>query len=312
MHPIFARTFNAAYRHSFSVFGNPNEWFDFHDAIKLLLAIYVLLALNVSNAFGSIVLMKFEADRTIVAADSRQHQESWTDDSVCKIIEIDPHIFFFATGRAIMTDPSNHRKELWSSFSTARSAISDYSDIRGYGFVRFISTWAEMMRELYENVLIRDRQHLVSALKDPGISIGVFGRSDENGVRVYLVSIRYALPPEVSGPMVYWITREIHAGELPVFTFGDPTAFGLTTEFLADKTPRAKAANRAFRRQFASSSPDIDAQKLRAAIEAAIKWIPDKRIIGGSVDLMTVRKGGVIEWHNRKSECGTDHGAPNH
>ena len=77
-------------------------------------------------------------------------------------------------------------------------------------------------------------------------------------------------------------------------------------EFLEDTSPRAKEENITFRKQF--NDPDAsnyDAQRLKSSIEAAIKWIEDKEVIGGQVDSMILNRGGSIEWINKKP-CSID------
>src|ERR1022692_4839717 len=118
MHPVLARIFNTTHCQSFPIFRKPDKRFKqcvCHNIVKTATSLMAFM-LCAYDASGSIVLMKFEADRVVVAADSRWHEGSWTDDSVCKVIEIEPHIFFFATGRTIAPDPLT-KKVLLSSFS---------------------------------------------------------------------------------------------------------------------------------------------------------------------------------------------------
>jgi hypothetical protein len=256
-------------------------------------------------ADATIVLMKFTRDRVVVAADSRQRGAIGIDDSLCKVIQIDPFTFFFATGRATSTKAGTW-EEIWSSFGVARAAYRNYQGLsEPYGFVRYIATWTEMMRRIYQVGLTVNQEALVTGLISKTISQGFFGRLDAAVLRVYLVQLNYALPPEVSGPMVYSFTREIHAGELSIFSSGDASAIALTTEFLANQTPRSKEANSKFGKLFHdSSATNYDAFRLQAAIQSAIEWIPDKQTIGGKVDVMTLDKGGTINWLSQK-ECST-------
>src|SRR5262249_17203574 len=93
----------------------------------------------------------------------------------------------------------------------------------------------------------------------------------------------------------------MHAGELPVFSFGNQIAITLTNEFFDDKTDRAKTANNNFRERFKNlNARDYDSYKLQSAIETAIEWILDKKIIGGLVDNLILERGGTIKWISNK------------
>src|SRR5207302_11284720 len=108
------------------------------------------------------------------------------------------------------------------------------------------SYWAEMMRERYEEFLITHRDRLLKGLTDTGLGQAVFGSFEGGDLRLYLVVLRYGLPPEVSGPMVFAIFRQLHPDELPLIPFGDPVAVASVTEFLADTTKRSKILNDGF------------------------------------------------------------------
>jgi hypothetical protein len=269
--------------------------------MKLFSTVLLLVLIFAANASASIVLMLFTRDRVVVAADSRAHGGSRFYDSVCKIIQIEPRTFFFATGKAMVVDVIK-KTESWSSVSVAREAFSDSNTLDGYGFVRFIVTWTEMMRTAYQDRLIKNRKDLLAGLTDYTISQGFFGRWDSSGLRVYLVQLNYA---QGSGPIVHSITRQSDTVEDTISASGDPTAIMLANEFFANTTLRSREANAKFRKLFADPKAiNYDAYRLQAAIQSAIEWTFEKGDIGGKVDVMTLDKGGTINWVSQK-ECST-------
>ena len=264
-------------------------------------AVLALLLIFESNAFASLVLIRFDQQRLIVAAESRQSYGPWFDDNVCKVIQVDPRTFFAATGRASFLNLKT-KEAIWSAFSIARSAFRESRRLTGYGFIQFIAIWTEMMRERYQQMLLREPEALIGALKDDTISTGIFGHASERGIAVYSVKLRYALPPVVVYPTVTSLMSPLHAGYR--YEFGDATALALTNEFFANESDRAKEANKAFLDAVKPfNTDDEEAQRLRRAIEFAVEWIPDKKIIGGPIDTIVVQPGRPIDWKSTPRNC---------
>jgi len=118
---------------------------------------------------------------------------------------------------------------------------------------------------------------------------------DDGKIRLYVSTLTF----ESNANMFLVRTARIPP-EGAIEAIGSDSIRRLVMEFLDKETPRAKERNHGFQ----PGDPDAEARYMQEAIEAAIDWIPEKRVIGGPIDVLILeRKTGRIRWLDVKPEC---------
>ncbi len=267
--------------------------------MKLLSTLFITL-IAAPGVSGTIIIVEFNNDRIIVAADSRDTETIGPpNDHVCKIVQLDRTTFFFATGKLGLTD-ARTGKSIWNGAELSRVAFVASSQIQDrFTLVRAAANWAELMQEKYTV----DLEQFVDKKPSDVISQGFFGDIGISGLRIYRVAIRGMLPPVVKRADTLFTIQQFRSGDLPLETFGDNDAAALVAEFIAGRTARAEILNAEFTRKFSTATAEeYAARRLQSAIEAAISWMPNKSI-GGKAHVMTVGAQGGIRWIDPKDEC---------
>jgi hypothetical protein len=271
-----------------------------HNLMKLLLALLSSLVIA-PLSFGTIIVVEFTDNGVIVAADSRETTDSGLNDHACKITELDRSTFFFADGTPVGKNDPLTGRPIWNTVELSRSAFATSIVIRDhFSLIRTAANWAALMQEKIDASL----EDVIKANPAGLLSQGVFGGAGNEGLRMYLVTFKYALPPSVLRAETFFVTQQLRPGvDPPVVPFGDSSVFDLIAEFLRDETDRSKALNVMFRNTFAPTSQDYEARRIQSAIKAAIEWASAKTI-GGNVDVMVLDFTNGIRWIERKTECG--------
>lgn len=260
--------------------------------MKLLTA--CILALGCAIPFrATIVVVEFTPERMIVAADSLALTPDQASTDACKIIQLDAKTFFFATGQ-VRAKASNGAE--WNATNFARDSFAGSKlIIDKFTLSRVAAQWAELMRESLKGL---------QAAINTNITEGVFGSVDALGIHAHQVSMVRMVVPGAISPQIVAYSANIYDRTNPIAAFGVNASFPLVVEFLANVTPRAKILNRKLGEKIKSMpEPQRKAERIGAAVEAAIAWMPKKNIIGGSVDLMILNRGASIEWIRRKPNC---------
>jgi hypothetical protein len=261
-----------------------------------ILPTFVAVFSSLSSSTGTVVLVEFVNDQIIVAADSR---DSGTGrDEACKITELDRNNFFFATGQVGVISPRTG-KAVWDATEFSNTAFSASSGIKDrFRLVRTAANWAELMRERFQ-----DNLKNVRPTKAPiELGQGFFAADGSEGLQMYHVSLQYVFPPSVPIANTLFSIQEFKPGDLALNAFGEKAPIAAVSEFLADTTPRAKEVNAIFRDRFKPNSSDYEARRIQAAIQTAIKWMPNSSI-GGDVDLMILEGNRSIRWIDMKKNC---------
>jgi hypothetical protein len=276
--------------------------------LKEVFSAFLLASILVPAAQATVIVVEYDADHVIVAADSRQGGQGRFNDHACKITQLSPRAFFFADGSVTGEIDEITLKPLWSvdtRAKTAWNASKDPSD--PYTLVRVAATWGELMRVEFQSRLRSYIRDLAPEERSRQLFVeGMFGGMIGDEVGIYDTLMRFAVPPDAPQPDAYFVIKQVHPGAttiLPQRLFGNPLAGSLVAEFLMNETPRAKEANAVFERKMQGPVyPDLEPLRLQAAIEFAIQALPND-VIGGPVDVMVLTKGSPIRWVSRKQEC---------
>lgn len=265
--------------------------------MKLLSAFLLSLVLP-TRCLGTIIIVEIGRDRIIVAADSREaeiRQATASDDLACKITPLGTQAFFFNTGLAdIQLGFSN---KVVRAGDLAREVFTELQPVSGdYGLVRMTAQWGERVREAMG--------HHVSQGNGQIITEAVFASADGQALRAYDLLIVQVVIPGAGNSQIGVSSTNLYDRSNSIALFGMEEVYGFVSEFLANRTPRAIAANKKFTEAFsATGDRDHEPNRLRSAIESAIEWAPASRFIGGPVDVLVLDRTGGIRWVKRKANC---------
>jgi len=127
-------------------------------------------------AYGSVIVVEILEHRIIVAGDSMRISDDGSpiNDHACKITELAPTAFFFATGKTGING-------VWSATELSKRAFLGSKDIRdSYTLVRIAANWAALMEEKYRE----DISRFVSNPSEANLCQGVFAEVAGEGSSV--------------------------------------------------------------------------------------------------------------------------------
>jgi hypothetical protein len=271
---------------------------------------------NEFTSSGTIIVIDFEAERILVAAESRQTGLPLESrDHGCKIIPLGKRMFFTLSGRSVGKDQSGVYID---TYKAARSAFGAFRNAKNTPErAKLVATrWAQLVRAEYQKMLIRDPEGFSVQLRNGELAIASFGSStDSNELLIYTVFVTYYFRPEGEMPRAH-LTPQIHTDVLPwkqrlpvspgssvYYINGSQDRIGVS-EFIDAKTVRAKNAE-AELQSFISKSihPDVDALTLEYAVKAATEWAVNKGDVGGEVDVLELPRNADFRWLKVKKEC---------
>lgn len=266
---------------------------------------------------GTIVVIDFEDDRILVAADSRQAGAGVSPESIdrgCKIIPLGEKMFFTASARSGAIDENG---TMYIDINKAAITAFDQFRTRKNTSLRarqIAAEWGDIARSEYEEMFRRDPGGFFRELRNGNLAAAAFaGSTDTNELVIYAVFVTYYFRPEGAMPRTV-LKPEIHIDILPwkrlpgssepaVWINGSRDRIGVT-EFVEAKTERAITANIALQGAIQSTPhADVGALTLEHAIKAAIEWATYKEEVGGDVDILELPRIGHLRWIKAKQEC---------
>lgn len=248
---------------------------------------------------GTVIIVGYSKDKVVVAADSRvTHSEGTSDDDTCKIAVLSDNFIFAVAGIAAYrnVNPWNAVNEAKGAFSTVKTSPAD--DV---GFVQRVGLkWGRLVADKLENSIATDPRIASGRPAWLPLTIGHFvGVNSSDDLQLFTVVlmlsgenrvlIETALPP---------MLNEV--------TFIPTEVVGPFNEFTAGQTVRAKQEI-----EYQNTDMATDANKRHIDVDAlkAIRLVeftesdPKSPTVGGPVDAAELRRGGKVEWIQRKSNC---------
>jgi hypothetical protein len=251
---------------------------------------------------GTVVVVGYSQRKIIVAADSRiSHSEGGYDDTACKIIALNQQLIFVPFGKVWhgsfgITD--------WDAVREAKAALLTATKDKTVpaDFMHMVA--AEWSKKMTHELAQRMTEDVWQSLgnRRPIVSGYFFGLDEHGNI-------------ETVGGKVFWSqldanTRQINwkldepksIGESTKFqAFGEGDVFN---ELMAGHTERAKQETNRLETEVAGMSlSDSDIHMAIRYVELSIKYAPHPDIVGGSVDVVELDRGGTLYWIHRKLRC---------
>ena|ERR1700680_22314 len=273
-----------------------------------LAALVLLLSTLTGSAVwhsGTIVVLDFEQDRLLAAADSRESLSgsSIYRDDACKIVPLDDHSFFAATGHTEI-----ERGDGKIVFSATEAAKRVFRRASTHQIRKIASSWGDDVSHAIESL----RNVPGFALPPPGEFVtGIFATSvtDSRGVsqiETYeaTVSLLLAQAPTPLPRFRVKVNAISAPQETPYMPYGSSEGRQGLKELLEVTSDRAWTANERLKREIVFGRvADPYARILEVSIQFACDVAIHKNEIGGPVDILELRKGGKIKWIKVKSQC---------
>jgi hypothetical protein len=255
---------------------------------------------------GTIIILDFETDRLLVAADSRESlsdSKNYNDDA-CKIVPLGDYGFFSATGRTELE--RNDGTVVFDATEIAKHAVKRAPS---HQIREAASWWGNDIKRILENM----RNTPGFALPPPGeFATGIFATSaagPKEANEIQADEAKVLLLPGQAGkspPRFRVEVTPLNArAERPyLLFFGSSEGTEGVKEFLNRTSKRALLASERIRQETESGrAEDLSARILEASIQFASDVAIHKNEIGGPVDILELPKGGKIKWTKVKSRC---------
>lgn len=253
---------------------------------------------------GTIIAIQKEKDRFIVVADSRfssaMDGTKQGDDS-CKVIALDEKTFFFSTGKSqmllnnkVVFDVTDIAKKVFNDFS---SETNTEERIRKFSFY-----FGLFIRALLYDVAVQKPGSIGSNISKPNLMEAIIGSTTHSGELIsYLIGVDAEPVLNSAVPLITFRIEKFDTQGVTVL--GSDDSVGVA-EFWQNTTERAKAANVRMRGEISQIiNPDMEVIRLKNAVQAAIDWATNKNLIGGPLDILELKRGGIINWIQRKPGC---------
>jgi hypothetical protein len=292
----------------------------FHRRCLQTTAVFVLLlyscaASDTVTTSGTIVLVEFYDGRFLVGADSRGSGtgvDPRNPDTDCKITPLGEKMFFAMAGKTKVWDATDKKfildahaaaKQAFRQVSSAPNTAAHIKDVAERWTKIMVSEftyWSKVNEGDFASERIRD--NLESA---------VFGGTTSDGALVaYIVYIQsYYSPDDTPMPHTSLVPRVktyiIPWNYDPKSTekvLGSDDSYGVT-EFLQGMTARAAAARLRLNQAATTYHSDFNVLTMQFAIQSAVDWAVHKDEVGGKIDILELKKGGIINWLAVKPNC---------
>jgi hypothetical protein len=254
---------------------------------------------------GTIIVMQKDEKRFLVVADSRRSDNAglihWDD--ACKVIGLGDQAFFFATGRTTVTNDAG--QTIFDLNDISKRVFNDFSrsgndEDRVYSVAFYSAIYA---KAIYQDIAAQ-QPGMLQAFVNTTLVQAVIGGTMNNGTLIsYLINIKVQ-PTSTPVPVIMFTVEPLNPpapNNVVTIGFDEKTGVG---EFLDNKTARAKVANAKFYADNAGNkNADLEMLHLRAAVSSAIEWANNKNMVGGPLDILELRRGGRLNWIQRKKGC---------
>ncbi len=252
-----------------------------------------------------------------MAADSRaKPEDGGYVDSYCKITALSDKLIFSVTGFARVHSDAIPEDLRFDSIEVARKAFAQFTSNSELWWEddttvqRIASIWANAMSVHLIRAAPFQLHHLVSrmAKRRDAFVRGIFVGLDQNGkivVSVGIVQYWKQQPGARMHPPARPIVETLIATDKLVIN-----AFGRTEivrEILDGSTERARIEGEQMNFLQSSLPPEqFDRMKIIRLVDLTIAFHPARSSVGGFIDAVELKRGGQIEWIQRKPHCSAD------
>jgi hypothetical protein len=278
--------------------------------IMLNLALFAALTFSsdvVRFYSGTIIAMQKDEKRFLVVADSRSSDNARTShrDDACKVVGLGEQAFFFATGRTSAT--GRDEKVVFDLNDIALRVFNDFSRLpndenRLYSVSFYTAIFA---KAVYQDMAVQQPLGFLEGIDKGNLAKIVIGGTLADGSLIaFLVNINAESTSSAVPLISFAVEKWNQPAGYEIAGFGSREKDGVV-EFLANKTERAKTANDRFQAEITANKANSDAEiiRLKAAVAAAIDWAENKNMVGGPLDILELRRGGRLNWIQRKENC---------
>ena len=261
--------------------------------------------------FGTIVVLNSSQNEVVVAADSRSTVGARHFDDRCKITALGNSLLFAASGYtgegtfdAVSGRPLHLR---WDTHRIAREEFLRLARERETRAVplELARAWGGRVTQRVESDLASDRNSVLASLDGDVVTSAVFAGFDEGALLTVTAQITYVLTRR---PQLRFQVINVNRSPRAVFLGEDAVA----EEFVADQTKRAKAWNAEAKTEATSAKDQVAFYSKRFA-QLSVRYDRGKTLngrivhdLGGPIDVVRLRRGGGIDWIERKPNCPAD------
>lgn len=272
-------------------------------------ALLVLAAMAPRSAaqerHGTIAVVRYEAKRLIVAADSRNNLGKGVgasqNDLACKVAALGKYAVFVASG-LIGYDNAGpmDRMETWRATDEARRVYARLVKELGEWQDEYLDEFARSLGEVVRSRVADLARFAPLAIRTAAVAgllttaLAATGRGKNIQVIVIQIGIE-------DGKVQIITPRRIGPEVCP------PCALGrgeIVTEFIGLTTERARIeAERLARETSGLSDDEREVRRIIRLVDLTIRLLPDTNDVGGPIDALELRAGEPLRWVQRKSEC---------
>ncbi len=264
-------------------------------ASLLLLALPATLTTRPENETGgTLVVIGWSQSKIVVAADSRRMQDGTNSfDDACKILTLDDHSIFTASGFVVHATP---RRVFWDAFNEAGAAFRQAR--KAHDSLRVAATdWGNRMISAVNESLKTDMPGTMKNLEENRFFTGIFIGFENGSAAMYQVEVIFD-PSTRKAAQVFDEERG-----WPTLHFGALGKNQIVNEVLIGKSDFAKAEQQKWEALKRDIPPmDRDVFWAIRLVEISIAYHPTKIELGGPIDALEITSKG-IRWIRRKPTC---------
>jgi hypothetical protein len=254
---------------------------------------------------GTIAVVRYEAKRLIVAADSRNNLGKGVgasqNDLACKIAALGKYAVFVASG-LIGYDKAGprDRMETWRATDEAHSVYARLMRERGEWqdeyLDEFARSWSDVVQSRIAELARFAPLTVCTAAVDGLLTTALAATGRGKNIQVILIQIGIE-----DGKIQVTTLRRIGPEVCP------PCALGrgeIVTEFVGLTTERARIeAGRLALETSGLSDDEREVRRIIRLVDLTIRLLPDPTDVSGPIDALELHAGKPLRWIQRKSEC---------
>jgi hypothetical protein len=254
--------------------------------------------------YGTIVVVRFEARRILIAADSRHNYGSGAishnRDDACKVVALGEHAAFVAAGFVGYDNagPAD-RLQTWRASEVALLEYERHVHEHGGWSDAQLDVLARSIGDSLTSRIADLAQYAAPTVKSAVVggllTTGLLATALGNEVSVALIQIGVG----TNGQVMLLPSSHLTPATHPISALGRGE---VVVEVLAGSTQRAVLAMQELQTKGASLPPsERDVLCVTRLVELSIAWLPADASVGGPVDVLELCAEQPVRWIQRKS-----------
>lgn len=258
---------------------------------------------------GTIVVLNSSQDEIVVAADSRSVNRVTYLDNECKIAALGNKLVFSASnitgyGRLLSG------QHAWEANAVARKEFLRLTREQTTQNLplELAKAWGEDVKEQIRADLIRDREGVLSGIKDNVLTNGLFAGFDAGGILIVTGQVTYRITDD-GKPITDFSIRNIFTKPPIKWIMGETQ---IADEYRFAQTPRAIRWQQEIAARFRPGEDPIAFNAIEL-VALTIKYHfggatngPLMSTVGGAIDAVRLTRTKGIQWIHRKDNCPED------